>query len=130
MCNNLKPRTTTIQTQVTFVQTEDRLNQTRSLFFKGITTYLKPGDPLLLVFDAGKPDEKNLFRVQEVIPNPAAGYTRVIVRAWTRSAATQLDESITRQPAPSSSVLDTLLDPLEKQPNPQLANADQLNRNI
>ena len=45
------------------------------IYLKGISTNLKPNDPMLIDFGNGKPQ---FFRVQEVTPDPIADRTRVV----------------------------------------------------
>jgi hypothetical protein len=72
--NALQPRITRPQTQNSI--------QESGLFLKGITTNLKPNDPLLIDFaEAGKLPVP--FRVQEVIPDGANDRTRVVLQSWT-----------------------------------------------
>lgn len=49
------------------------------LYFKGIATNLKEGDPLLLI--TSNPGEQ-LYRVMKVEPDPAADRTKVTVQPW------------------------------------------------
>ncbi|WP_297324628.1 hypothetical protein [Nitrosomonas sp.] len=78
--NDLKPRMTQPQTQTT-------INNPKGprIYLKGISTNLKPNDPLLI--DFGLIDEKNdqlkgpeLYQVQAVEPEPAANRTLVILQ--------------------------------------------------
>ncbi len=75
--NALKPRLTRPQTQAS-------IEARQSLYLKGITTNLKPGDPLLIGFGPGTPD---LFRVMEVIPEATADHTLVTLQEWTTQTA-------------------------------------------
>ncbi len=70
--NNLKPRMTQPQTRETiFSQNEFRV------YLKGISTNLKPNDPLLIGFGSGIP---NFYRVTEVMGNTDADRTLVTFR--------------------------------------------------
>src|SRR5207244_3427768 len=54
------------------------------LYLKGISTNLKPNDPLLINFvGKGSPE---FFRVQEVIPDAASSRTRVILQSRSSPA--------------------------------------------
>jgi len=67
-----------LQPRITRPQTQDSIQES-GLFLKGITTNLKPNDPLLIDF-AGAPTP---FRVQEVIPDGANDRTQVLLQTWT-----------------------------------------------
>ena len=70
-----------LQPRLTQPQTQDSI-QKSGLFLKGITTNLKPNDPLLIDFaEAGKLPTP--FRVQEVIPDGANDRTQVVLQSWT-----------------------------------------------
>jgi predicted phage baseplate assembly protein len=70
-----------LQPRITRPQTQDSIQES-GLFLKGITTNLKPNDPLLIDFaEAGKAPTP--FRVQEVIPDGANDRTQVVLQSWT-----------------------------------------------
>jgi hypothetical protein len=79
--NNLKPRQTQPQTETSIKNASPP-----RVYLKGISTNLKPNDPLLIDFGDGSP---KLFRVLKVDPDAAADRTLVTLQAWTNSAATR-----------------------------------------
>ena len=78
--NNLQPRLTR-PSRIT----QDSVTALAMLYFAGITTGLRPNDPLLLVFGSG-PDEQVLLRVKSVTPEPMQNRTAVTLQvddtAW------------------------------------------------
>jgi hypothetical protein len=70
-----------LQPRVTRPQTQNSIQQS-GLFLAGITTNLKPNDPLLIDFaEAGKAPRP--FRVKQIIPDPANDRTQVVLQSWT-----------------------------------------------
>jgi hypothetical protein len=72
--NNLKARMTQPQTKES-IQVGDGTNQ--HIYLKGISTNLKPNDPLLIQFGSNDPEP---HRVKEVKPDPKADCTLVILQ--------------------------------------------------
>lgn len=70
--NALQPRLTQPQTQAS-------LEARQSVYLKGLTLNLKPGDPLLIDIGSGTP---NLYRVMDVTAEPVADRTRVTYQPW------------------------------------------------
>ncbi len=89
--NNLKPRMTQPQTKES-IQAGDGTKQ--HIYLKGISTNLKPNDPLLIDFGTGTPE---FHRIKEVQPNAIADCTLVIVQApdtgQAHTTASEKDES-------------------------------------
>jgi hypothetical protein len=74
--NNLQPRMHQPQTEKSIRRGD---GTPAHLYLKGISTILKPNDPLLIDFVGnGSPE---FFRVQEVIPDAASNRTRVILQS-------------------------------------------------
>ena len=100
--NNLTPRLKQPQTPES-IRSGDG---TRAhLYLKGISTNLKPNDPLLIDFGNGTPE---FHRVQEVVPDAVADHTQVIlqsrssgssVTATAVTASVNLIESLTLPPS-------------------------------
>lgn len=73
--NNLRPRMKQPQTEESIHFGDGSQAQ---IFLKGISTNLKPNDPLLIDFGSGKPE---FHRVREVVPDAVADHTRVILQS-------------------------------------------------
>lgn len=116
--NNLKPRMTQPQTELSIIQGD---GTSRQIYLKGISTNLKTNDPLLVDFSG---DGELVFeRVKEVKIDPRANHTLVILQ----SAATRAGNAI------SSHVEDRsigLIDSLTKKPSVQPANSSVLKQNL
>ena len=78
--NNLRPRQTKPQTWETVTQARSPSR----VYLKGVSTNLKPGDPLLIGRDDRDPE---LFRVVRVEAQPEADRTRVEMRPWVGTTA-------------------------------------------
>ena len=63
--------------QVRLTQPQQITPDTRTIYFKGIATNLKPGDPILIVASAPR-----VYRVESVTPDPPADRTKVTVTPW------------------------------------------------
>ena len=72
--NNLQPRMTQPQTEKSIRRDDDKPPH---LYLKGISTNLKPNDPLLIDFGNGSPE---FFRAQEIIPDAVSNCTHVILQ--------------------------------------------------
>ncbi len=83
--NNLRPRMTQPQTDVS-IRRGDGSNQ--HVYLKGISTNLKPNDPLLIDFGSGEP---KFHRIKEAMPDAAANRTLIILQ--TESSQRRSDES-------------------------------------
>jgi hypothetical protein len=99
--NELKPRMTRPQ------QIPNSTGSTDTLHFTGVTTNLKPNDPLLFVFGTGA-NEQVLCRVQAVQPQPAENRTKVTLQqtletqalaAFATDAGRVLDHTIASAPS-------------------------------
>jgi len=75
--NNLQPRLTQPQTKAS-IEAGDGENQ--RIYLKGISSNLKPNDPLLIDFDGGGDGNFTFVRIKEVQPEPAANRTLVILQ--------------------------------------------------
>ncbi|HWQ69277.1 MAG TPA: putative baseplate assembly protein [Patescibacteria group bacterium] len=112
--NNLKPRMTQPQTKES-IRSGDGKNA--RIYLKGISTNLKPNDPLLIDFLGN--DRPEFFRVKEVAPDVAADRTLVTLQAEASKAP----------PLPVSPTLG-LIESLTLPPSVQLANSLRLERNL
>jgi hypothetical protein len=118
--NNLRPRMTQPQTKES-IQAGDGTYQ--YIYLKGISTNLKPNDPLLIDFGSGTPE---FHRVKEAQPNAAVGHTLVIL---------QLQAATTSQAHPTANKngegLDvSLIQALTLHPSVQPPNPLRLTRRI
>jgi hypothetical protein len=116
--NNLKPRMTQPQTDVSISSGDGSYQH---VYLKGISTNLKPNDPLLIDFGSGKPE---FHRVKEAIPDPTANYTLVILQR--RSTAASNNEE--RRNNTLSDV--RLIKSLTLRPSVQLPNSLRLSRGL
>jgi hypothetical protein len=73
--NNLRPRMKQPQTEESIHRGDDKWAH---VYLKGISTNLKPNDPLLIDFGTGPPV---FHRVREVVPDAVADHTRVILQS-------------------------------------------------
>jgi hypothetical protein len=112
--NQLTPRMTIPQTE-SGIRRGDGKNA--RIYLKGISTNLKPNDPLLIAF-SGK-DEPEFFQIKEVIPNAAADHTLIVLQAQA-SKTTSL---------PVSPPID-LIGALSLPPSVQLSNSLKLESNL
>lgn len=112
--NKLTPRMTRPQTQLEIRQGDGK---NARIYLKGISTNLKPNDPLLIVF-SGK-DQPEFFRAKEVLPNPAADHTLIVLQAKVEKAP----------PPPGSPPID-LIGALSLQPSVQLSSSLKLESNL
>jgi hypothetical protein len=85
--NNLKPRLSRPQTESAIRNRDDAGNDRTQVWLKGVTTNLKPNDPVLIDFGWGAPPE--FFRVYDVTPDSAAD--RSLVRLSQPAAAAAPD---------------------------------------
>lgn len=76
--NTLRPRTTRPQ-----FPTEPGRVAGKALYFKGITTNLKPNDAILVDFGDVTRGQQ-LYRVVEVVPDAAADRTQVTLQTWAQ----------------------------------------------
>jgi hypothetical protein len=114
MWNNLRPRMTRPQTKDSILL-GDRTNQ--HVYLKGISTNLKPNDPLLIDFSGnGQPE---FYRVKAVAPDPATNRTLVTFQ-----------EEASEAPTPTPSPAIDLIGALTLRPSVQLANSSKLERNL
>ena len=65
--------------------TETQLAAGKPVYFKGISTNLREGDPLLVIFPNPGP---HLFRVVKVKAEPEADRTKVLLQDWSRPPVT------------------------------------------
>ena len=112
--NNLRPRMTRPQTEQTILAGD---GQNARIYLKGISTDLKPNDPLLIDF-TGK-DPPKFFRVKEVRPDPKSDRTLVTLQKVSNGAQT------TRAIKPIN-----LIGALTLKPSVQPANPLMLERNL
>jgi hypothetical protein len=113
--NALQPRMTRAQTQNSIQQS--------GLFLAGISTNLKPNDPLLI--DFGESSQATTpFRVKEVIPDAANDRTHVTLQSWDGTQT----ESSESESLESGDGLDAILRSLELPPSIPPPNALQLLR--
>lgn len=112
--NRLTPRMTIPQTE-SGIRRGDGKNA--RIYLKGISTNLKPNDPLLIAF-SGK-DEPEFFQVKEVIPNAAADHTLVMLQAKASGVPS----------SPVSPPID-LIGALSLSPSVQLSNSLKLESNL
>lgn len=118
--NNLKPRLTKPQTKDS-IKAGDGVHA--RVFLKGISTNLKPNDPMLIEFTQGSPE---FFRVKEVKPDAAANTTMVVLQETATPAAATATGIRGHE---SSSELG-IIDALTLAPSIQPANALRLNNQI
>lgn len=118
--NNLKPRLTKPQTKDS-IKAGDGVNA--RVFLKGISTNLKPNDPMLIEFTQGSPV---FFRVKEVKPDAAANTTMVVLQ----ETATPPAATATGIRGHESSSELGIIDALTLAPSIQPANALRLNNQI
>lgn len=78
--NNLKPRLTKPQTENS-IRAGDGVDA--RIFLRGISTNLKPNDPLLIEFTQGSPE---FFKVKEVKPDATADRTMVVLQEKAKNA--------------------------------------------
>jgi hypothetical protein len=117
--NDLQPRMTQPQTKES-IQAGDGTNQ--HIYLKGISTNLKPNDPLLIDFLGN--DQQEFFRVKEVAPDPAADRTLVILQT---PASGQVPANVNRM----NEQLDvSLIKALTLHPSVQPANSLRLARKL
>lgn len=93
--NTLRPRTTRPQSP-----NEHERVAGKALYFKGITTNLKPNDAILVDFrTAGRGQQ--LYRVMEVVPDAPFDRTKVTLQAWVQAPAQLLGDVLPEAPAGS-----------------------------
>lgn len=98
--NLLQVRLTQPQQPATFFTAEGKPQPgTLPLYLKGITTNLKPNDPLLLGSGAGTP---SLFRVRTVDADAARDRTRVGIEAWWPPASSSTSSQVTAAASPET----------------------------
>lgn len=118
--NNLKPRMTQPQNMQS-IKAGDGANQ--RLYLKGITTNLKPNDPLLIDFGSGLPDFR---RVKAVTPDAQADRTVVILQEKAEIPDSDKSDHSNYHPISGSDVIGALTLP----PSFQVANSLKLNRSL
>jgi hypothetical protein len=112
--NKLTPRMTRPQTQSDIRQGDGK---NARIYLKGISTNLKPNDPLLIAFSGkGQPE---FFQVKEVIPNAAADHTLIVLQAQSSEATSSPD-------SPPNDLIGALSLP----PSVQLSNSLKLESNL
>ncbi len=82
----------TLQPRLTYPQAPDAPVNVdgKALYFKGVSTNLKPNDAILIDFGNPPnrpPDVQELFRVIKVEPDAAADRTKVTLQAWAKMSA-------------------------------------------
>jgi hypothetical protein len=82
--NNLKPRQTRPQTQSTIITKAGK-----RVYLKGISTNLKPNEPLLIDFGDSNP---KLFRIVEVKPDATLDHTLVTMTDWLEPKASNISK--------------------------------------
>ncbi|HXV81014.1 MAG TPA: putative baseplate assembly protein, partial [Candidatus Binatia bacterium] len=117
--NNLQPRMNQPQTQESIRRGDGKHAH---LYLKGISTNLKPNDPLLIGFGNRTPE---FFRVQEVIPDAASNRTRVILQSPSSSVGRRAMDMSDMEKAE-----DNLITALTKPPSVPPANARKLIRKL
>jgi predicted phage baseplate assembly protein len=126
--NNLQVRLTRPQTKDSI----DKIDKDKNacVYLKGTATNLNPNDPLLIMEGTGKPNpEKDLYRVIDVVPDAAKGWTAVELQPWIKASANT--EKNTQQEEKESTVtLDELLEKLSRAPSVPPANSAQLRRDV
>jgi hypothetical protein len=115
--NNLRPRMKQPQTGES-IRRGDGLHA--HLYLKGISTNLKPNDPLLIDFGNGTPA---FHRVREVVPDAVADHTRVILQSLS-------SHHLTTTTAATDEVQVNLIEALTLRPSIPPANPRQLLRNL
>ncbi len=73
--SKIKPKMSRPQTKATILDEDAKQGRMRQVYLKGISTNLKPNDPMLIDFGDGKPQ---FFRVQETTTDPIADRTQVV----------------------------------------------------
>jgi hypothetical protein len=112
--NNLKPR-------LTRPQTIENIEKNSPIYLKGISTNLKPNDPLLIEIIKDRPE---LFRVMYVQIDAIADRTKVMIQAWSKQGAT-ISTTSSAVPTELPQVLTALSKPRSLPP----LNSLRLNRN-
>jgi predicted phage baseplate assembly protein len=101
------------------------------VYFKGLSTGLRPNDPLLLGFGDGRPE---LYRVRKVEPSAPNDRSAVTVEPWAGLAAVADAQPVLTPPfrpaAPAPRGIGDLLGVLEKPPSRPPANAAELSRTL
>lgn len=115
--NNLKPRLTRPQTEASIRRNNGSNPQ---IYLKGISTNLKPNDPLLIDFLGNNSPE--FFRVQEVITDATANRTLVILQKTASTTTSETD--------PLTLLAPDLISELTRPPSIQLANSLNLSRRL
>ena len=93
--NILRPRTTRPQ----FPSEHERVAG-KALYFKGITTNLKPNDAILVDFGVATRGQQ-LYRVMEAVPEASADRTKVTLQTWAQAPALPLEDLMTAAQAES-----------------------------
>lgn len=114
--NNLKPRMTRPQTMSSIKRGN---GENRQIYLKGISTNLKPNDPLLIISD--DPENPDFDRIKSVTPNPIANHTLVILQSPSNETASREQ---------CSAQANGLINELVKVPSIQPANTHRLVRNL
>ncbi len=126
--NCLQVRLTRPQTRASIISGSDIDQQRPRVYLKGISTNLKPNDPLLIQFSTD--EQPAPYRVEQVLPDAAKDRTLIVLRNWGASTEKKamkksLSETSYRD---TSNMLDEALGALEVPPLVQPANALGLGR--
>jgi hypothetical protein len=112
--NNLRPRMSQPQTIESIHRGDGSFAH---LYLKGISTNLKPNDPLLIAVGNDKPD---FHRVREVVPDAVANHTQVILQSPSSGETSENGEKKKL----------SLIESLTLPPSIQLANSRKLVRSL
>ncbi len=93
--NNLKPRLNKPQTKDSIHNLLNPDDGPR-VYLSGVSTNLKPNDPLLI--DFGDTSGPELFRVKVVEPEAVANRTKVALQAWSTTAQTKQAAALAKKP--------------------------------
>lgn len=94
--NTLRPRTTRPQSP-----DEHERVAGKALYFKGITTNLKPNDAILVDFRVAARGQQ-LYRVMEVVTDAAGDYTKVTLQTWAEVFSQPFEDLMSEARAESS----------------------------
>ncbi|UJP02828.1 MAG: putative baseplate assembly protein [Nitrosomonas sp.] len=122
--NDLKPRVTQPQTMSGIKQGNGK---NRQIYLKGISTNLKPNDPLLIDFKGtGDGDDLIFDRIKEIKPNPTANHTLIILQSTSLTSKREKDTNHDQSADPANKLISELV----RSPSIQPANAHQLVKNL
>lgn len=125
--NQLKPRLT----RPMVIKPDDDV---LTLYFKGIETNLKPNDPILIDFNPpsangdgngnnngnggnGNGEQRRVYRVEGVTPDPEADRTRVELRAWVTAASENSENGTNGETVVDASALAGGVGPILEEPS-------------